>query len=60
MQAVRTQDYHPPMFIDGVNFTMSPTHAFGILAFQPYTWSASELNFEAAGDVIDISDRYED
>lgn len=59
MLAAREQDYHPPMFLDGINFTMSPTQAFGILAFQPWTWNATEGYFEQAGDTIDISERYE-
>ena len=59
MQAARTQDYQPPMFIDGVKFTMTPTQALGILAFKPYTWDAAGKTFVAAGDVIDISDDYD-
>lgn len=59
MQAARTQDYQPPMFIDGVKFKMSPTQAYGILAFKPYTWNAKGKTFEGAGDVIDISDDYD-
>ena len=59
MQAARTQDYQPPMFIDGVKFTMTPEQALGILAFKPYTWDAAGKTFVAAGDVIDISDDYD-
>lgn len=59
MQAARTQDYAPPMFIDGISYQMSPTQSFGILAFEPYTWNAAATEFESAGDVIDISSRYQ-
>ncbi|KHL18638.1 ABC-type branched-subunit amino acid transport system substrate-binding protein [Mumia flava] len=59
MEAARTQDYQPPMFIDGITFQMSPTQAFGILAFQPYTWDAAAKTFVEAGEVIDISSNYE-
>ncbi|SDH15552.1 ABC transporter substrate-binding protein [Klenkia brasiliensis] len=59
MQAARTQDYAPPMFIDGISYQMSPTQSFGILAFEPYTWNAAAAEFESAGDVVDISSRYQ-
>ncbi|WP_191563587.1 ABC transporter substrate-binding protein [Janibacter melonis] len=59
MQAARTQDYQPPMFIDGITFQMSPTQSYGILAFKPYTWDAKAKSFEPAGEVIDISDEYD-
>lgn len=59
MQAARTQDYQPPMFIDGIKFTMSPQQALGILAFKPYTWDAAGKTFESSGDVIDISGDYD-
>ena len=59
MSAARTQDYHPPMFIDGIKFTMTADHALGILAFQPFEWNAATQAFEKQGDVIDISGRYE-
>ncbi|MGH1561232.1 ABC transporter substrate-binding protein [Mumia sp. DW29H23] len=59
MEAARTQDYQPPMFIDGIKFKMSPTQSFGILAFKPYTWDAAGKTFVAAGDVIDISSEYQ-
>ncbi len=59
MPAARTQDYQPPMFIDGIKFVMSPTQSQGILAFQPYTWDATAKTFKSAGDVIDISSQYQ-
>lgn len=58
MNAARTQDYHPPMFIDGIKFVMTPKESDGILAFQPFTWDAAGKTFKAAGDVIDISSDY--
>jgi len=58
MEAARTQNYQPPMFIDGIKFQMSPTQAFGILAFKPYTWNAAKKTFEPSGDVVDISSQY--
>ncbi|KAA1425183.1 ABC transporter substrate-binding protein [Mumia zhuanghuii] len=59
MEAARTQDYQPPMFIDGIKFMMSPTQSYGILAFKPYTWDAAGTTFTPAGEVIDISSSYE-
>ncbi|GAA2162258.1 amino acid/amide ABC transporter substrate-binding protein (HAAT family) [Humibacillus xanthopallidus] len=59
MQAARTQNYQPPMFIDGISFTMSPTQAYGVLAFQPFTWKAADKAFAVGGDVIDISSQYD-
>ncbi len=58
MNAARTQNYQPPMFIDGIGFTMSPTQSLGILAFQPWVWNAAKQQFAADGDVIDISSAY--
>ncbi|MEZ0073274.1 ABC transporter substrate-binding protein [Planotetraspora sp. GP83] len=55
MNAARTQNYHPPMFIDGIDFTMSGAKSMGIMAFRPFTWSSSKKVFEPAGDVIDTS-----
>ncbi|WP_035853560.1 ABC transporter substrate-binding protein [Cryptosporangium arvum] len=56
MQAARNQSYQPPMFIDGIKFTMTPDKSLGIQAFQPYTWQAGAKRFTSSGDVIDISD----
>lgn len=58
MNAARTQEYHPPMFIDGIDWKMSPTQALGIMAFRPFVWSAKKKTFEPAGDVVDISHNY--
>ncbi|MEO3786826.1 ABC transporter substrate-binding protein [Actinocorallia sp. B10E7] len=55
IKAARTQSYAPPMFIDGVKWTMSVENSLGISGFKPFTWSASKKTFEAGGDVIDIS-----
>jgi branched-chain amino acid transport system substrate-binding protein len=58
MNAARTQSYHPPMFIDGIDWKVTPTQALGIMAFRPFAWSAEKKTFEAQGDVIDISQNY--
>ena len=55
IKAARTQSYEPPMFIDGVKWTMTVENSLGISGFKPFTWSASKKVFEEAGDVIDIS-----
>lgn len=58
MKAARTQSYQPPMFIDGIKWTMSEKQALGIMAFRPFAWNAAGKTFEPTGDVIDISGRY--
>ncbi|MGI8331212.1 ABC transporter substrate-binding protein [Actinomadura scrupuli] len=59
IKAARSQSYQPPMFIDGVKWTMSPQRSLGIGAFRPFTWSAAKKAFQPAGDVIDISSDYQ-
>jgi branched-chain amino acid transport system substrate-binding protein len=58
MEAARNQDYQPPMFIDGIHFKMTPTASYGIMAFRPFQWSASDAQFKPFADVIDISGKY--
>jgi branched-chain amino acid transport system substrate-binding protein len=58
INAARTQNYQPPMFINGIKFVMTPSESDGILAMQPYTWEAGAKTFKAAGSVIDLSSQY--
>ncbi|MEU7868725.1 ABC transporter substrate-binding protein [Dactylosporangium sp. NPDC049140] len=58
MEAARTQEYQPPMFIDGIKWKMAPTAPLGILAFRPFQWDATAVAFKPFGDVIDISGKY--
>lgn len=55
IKAARTQSYEPPMFIDGIKWTMTVEKSLGIGGFRPFTWSASKKTFEPSGEVIDIS-----
>ncbi|TQS41924.1 ABC transporter substrate-binding protein [Cryptosporangium phraense] len=55
MEAARTQDYQPPMFIDGIKFTMTQEKSLGIQAFQPFTWHADQKRFLASGDVLNAA-----
>ncbi|ROO86465.1 ABC-type branched-subunit amino acid transport system substrate-binding protein [Actinocorallia herbida] len=54
IKVARTQTYSPPMFIDGIDWKMTPETSLGIGAFRPFTWSAAKKAFEPAGDVITI------
>ncbi|RAY12799.1 ABC transporter substrate-binding protein [Actinomadura craniellae] len=58
MKVARTQSYQPPMFIDGVKWTMTPAQSLGIVSFRPFAWNAGKKVFEPTGDVIDMSSRY--
>ncbi|WP_433086502.1 ABC transporter ATP-binding protein [Dactylosporangium sp. CA-052675] len=58
MEAARTQEYRPPMFIDGIKWRMAPSAPLGILAFRPFQWDATGVAFKPFGDVIDISGKY--
>ncbi|GAB2829876.1 ABC transporter substrate-binding protein [Actinocorallia aurea] len=55
IKVARTQTYSPPMFIDGIDWEMTPETSLGIGAFRPFTWSADKKVFEPAGDVISIA-----
>ena len=55
MQAARTQDYHPSMFIEDIKYRMTPEKSTGIAAFQPWLWNAGDKGWDIGGDVIDIS-----
>ncbi|MDX6741171.1 ABC transporter substrate-binding protein [Actinocorallia sp. A-T 12471] len=54
IKVARTQTYSPPMFIDGIDWKMTPETSLGIGAFRPFTWNAAKKVFEPSGDVISI------
>ena len=55
MEAARTQSYAPPMFIDGIEWQMSPDASLGIVSLQPERWNAEAGLFEKAGEVVDLA-----
>ena len=56
MNAARTQDYPPALFLDGINWSMDPETSLGIPALQPMSWNAGEGRFDPLGDVLTLSE----
>jgi branched-chain amino acid transport system substrate-binding protein len=52
MNAARTQQYQPPLFISNVKWSMNPATSLGITSFQPLIWDSGSQAFTNDGAVI--------
>jgi branched-chain amino acid transport system substrate-binding protein len=52
MDAARTQQYQPPLFISNVKWQMDPATSLGITSFQPLIWNSATQSFTDDGPVI--------
>lgn len=55
MAAAQSQDYAPPMYLDGISFESTPTKFTGINKMQALEWDAASGSFKLLGSPIDIS-----
>lgn len=58
INTARVQNYHPALFLDGIDWVMNPAHSMGIVALQPFQWSTESNEFKPLGDLIDQSQKY--
>lgn len=52
MTQARTQQYEPPLYLQGVKWQMSPQSSLGIASFQPLAWDSGQQKFTPLGSVI--------
>lgn len=53
MQAARNQNYHPPLFLSGINWIMNAKEAWGFTKMQPFTFNSTTGSFDLNGKIVD-------